>query len=109
MDTVTQQNAALVEQAAAAAGSLSHQADTMQKMVGAFTVGDATHGPAAQRDGHEERRGPDRAINVSRIAQKRTPARTPPAAPLTRREHNVGPSPTPAAAVAAGTDDWAQF
>ena len=39
MDTVTQQNAALVEQAAAAAGSLQEQADNLARLVARFQLG----------------------------------------------------------------------
>ena len=38
MDAVTQQNAALVEEAAGAAGSLQEQADRLQQMVAVFKV-----------------------------------------------------------------------
>jgi len=40
MDSVTQQNAALVEEAAAAANSLQDQAATLARLVSAFNVGD---------------------------------------------------------------------
>jgi len=53
MDDVTQQNAALVEQAAAAAASLEEQAATLARLVGTFKVNDAWSGadtaPAALR------------------------------------------------------------
>ncbi|CAN7256226.1 methyl-accepting chemotaxis protein [Pseudoduganella sp. LjRoot289] len=39
MDAVTQQNAALVEQAAAAAASMQHQTDTLTHVVGKFKLG----------------------------------------------------------------------
>jgi methyl-accepting chemotaxis protein len=38
MDTVTQQNAALVEEAAAAAGAMQKQADTLVQVVSVFRV-----------------------------------------------------------------------
>jgi len=38
MDSVTQQNAALVEEAAAAAQSMSEQAGTLRKSVAAFRL-----------------------------------------------------------------------
>ncbi len=41
MDTVTQQNAALVEQAAAAAGSLEEQAKRLKQAVSTFRLGTA--------------------------------------------------------------------
>ena len=46
MDQVTQQNAALVEEAAAAAGSLQDQASALARVVSVFNVG-AAHAPAA--------------------------------------------------------------
>jgi methyl-accepting chemotaxis protein len=47
MDTVTQQNAALVEEAAGAAGSLQEQADRLQQMVAVFKVDGAGQPPRA--------------------------------------------------------------
>ncbi len=43
MDDVTQQNAALVEEAAAAAGALQHQADALAHLVSIFQVEDDTN------------------------------------------------------------------
>jgi methyl-accepting chemotaxis protein len=64
MDEVTQQNAALVEQAAAAAESMKEQAEGLARAVSAFkVVGGESEG---EWDG-QERRGPTRAANVSRI------------------------------------------
>lgn len=63
MDEVTQQNAALVEQAAAAAESLEEQAQMLSQAVSVFKVGEGAGG----WDGETERRGPDRAKNVSRL------------------------------------------
>ncbi|MCC6248104.1 MAG: MCP four helix bundle domain-containing protein [Rubrivivax sp.] len=84
MDQSTQQNAALVEQSAAAAESLRQQAQQLVQAVSAFRLaGDASAGamagvalpvlteesrpPAGGWDGGE-RRGPDRANNVTRPA-----------------------------------------
>jgi methyl-accepting chemotaxis protein len=49
LDQVTQQNAALVEQSAAAADSLNHQATRLVQAVGAFKLdsGDTTSGQSA--------------------------------------------------------------
>jgi len=44
MDQVTQQNAALVEEAAAAAQALEHQANTLVQSVSFFKLGDAGSG-----------------------------------------------------------------
>ena len=49
MDDVTQQNAALVEEAAAAAGALEEQAARLAQVVGAFKLDETeSNGPAAQ-------------------------------------------------------------
>src|SRR5450830_1892482 len=46
MDSVTQQNAALVEEAAAAASSLRDQANALAALVSSFELGESTHKPA---------------------------------------------------------------
>jgi methyl-accepting chemotaxis protein len=48
MDHVTQQNAALVEEAAAAAASLQEQAGNLARVVSAFTISGAPPSPAAR-------------------------------------------------------------
>ena len=63
MDQTTQQNAALVEEAAAAAESLQEQAGSLTEAVAVFKLD--SHG--TNWDHHGERRGPDRAKNVERI------------------------------------------
>jgi len=47
MDDVTQQNAALVEQATAAAQALSEQALNLSRLIAGYKVGDADHGAAS--------------------------------------------------------------
>ena len=42
LEKVTQQNAAMVEEASAAAGSLEEQSETLSSAVGAFQLGAAT-------------------------------------------------------------------
>jgi len=72
MDQTTQQNAALVEESAAAADSLKVQAQQMLEAVAVFKLGQsAVHKTAANNShandwGGTERRGPDRAKNVTR-------------------------------------------
>ena len=86
MDQATQQNAALVEQSAAAAESLKGQAQQLVQAVAVFKLSQAghashaaqtgqsyapapmAHAAAAPRTGYAsaERRGPDRAKNVTR-------------------------------------------
>ncbi len=101
MDQTTQQNAALVEQSAAAADSLRTQAEALVQAVAVFRV---EHGAAAvaPANARVERRGPDRAKNVTRPDFGKKPA-------------PVKVAPQPAATAAApppaktGTDDWESF
>ena len=73
LDQVTQQNAALVEESAAAADSLSQQAAKPAEIVSAFKLGtgDRYVAPVATPDhvspSQAERRGPNRATNVTRL------------------------------------------
>jgi methyl-accepting chemotaxis protein len=106
MDQATQQNAALVEESAAAAESLKVQARQLVDAVAVFKLssGEAPPAPATLPAPKVERRSPERATNVSRIQPKAKPAPAPvaPAAPA--------PAPRAAAAPAAtGTDDWESF
>jgi methyl-accepting chemotaxis protein len=94
MDQMTQQNAALVEEAAAAAQSLRDQATALVQTVSGYVIDDAAAAgastaraaaaaPRPGTPGFVERRGPDRAKNVSRIqrpaAQPARPAAKAPA------------------------------
>jgi methyl-accepting chemotaxis protein len=63
LDRVTQQNAALVEESAAAADSLKQQAASLAQVVGIFKLGSEAAGAVQER---VERRGPNRATNVTR-------------------------------------------
>jgi methyl-accepting chemotaxis protein len=90
MDEVTQQNAALVEEAASASQSLSHQAQRLSELVGVFRL------PGAARQQAQE---------VAVVATA-APAYTP------RRPAVAGAAPaaTPALAVAQGPDEqWETF
>ena len=99
MDQATQQNAALVEESAAAAESLKTQAEHLVGAVAFFKLraGDSAYAASAPSravasvpSAPVERRGPDRATNVVR----------PP--------FRASAIPAPAAA-ATGTDDWTSF
>jgi hypothetical protein len=77
MDQVTQQNAALVEEAAAAASSLQEQASGLSQVVSVFRLGQEQH-RAPQRPAHAVRpaatpRQPPRA-RPSIAAPQRKPA-----------------------------------
>jgi len=83
MDEVTQQNAALVEEAAAAAESLEEQAVALGAAVSQFKLEEQARqvrSPRVERTERierVERRGPNRATNVSRMpAQAARPAPT---------------------------------
>ena len=120
MDQATQQNSAMVEESAAAAHSLQEQARQLVEAVAVFTLaqgaqpsrdiaastgntGNPSAAPAV------ERRGPNRATNVSRL--KPAPASVKPAVPA-RAATPATVAPVKAAlpaATATGTDDWESF
>ena len=93
MDQVTQQNAALVEEAAAAAESLLDQAGHLSQVVGVFQMDStqtaATSAPAGT------------ALRATPRSQLATPARA--MLPASK------PARTATATAAAGVDDWEQF
>jgi methyl-accepting chemotaxis protein len=107
MDQVTQQNAALVEESAAAAESLKGQARQLVQAVAVFKLSQAgsagsievvgTRPAPAAKAQVPERRGPDRAKNVIRPAPK--------AKPVAKTE----PTPPAPASAMAGADDWTSF
>jgi methyl-accepting chemotaxis protein len=118
MDQVTQQNAALVEESAAAAESLKSQAGTLVQVVSVFKLANdpndqqaqAAPAPAAApRDwSGADRRGPARAKNVTRPAFGKKVAGSQPAAQpakATAAARTAEPVPQK-----TGTDDeWASF
>ena len=103
MDQAVQQNAALVEQASNAADSLQHQAQELSESVSVFTLDEAASPRAAVEKTEAmpaERRGPNRAANVSRL----------PAAFERRGAKRAMPAPgSRARKVAGGADDWTEF
>ena len=117
VDDVTQQNAALVEEAAAASESMKVQAGNLSESVGVFRLAEAVGTTA--RNG-AERRGPNRAANVSRIAPSKPAvkpgasfAAKPASASAARPVARPAPAARPqrAAAALTGTDggDWEAF
>ncbi len=101
MDQTTQQNAALVEESAAAAESLKVQAQQLVATVAVFTLGanDARSAPApAASWAGSDRRGPDRAKNVTRPSfAKRKPASA------------VAAKSSSEPVASTGTDGWEAF
>ncbi|MBE7528049.1 PAS domain-containing protein [Betaproteobacteria bacterium PRO4] len=72
MDEITQQNAALVEEAAAASESMREQADQLSRAVAVFKL---EQGMASMQSASQpmiERRGPNRATNVERLPQAKS-------------------------------------
>ncbi|MEC5217981.1 methyl-accepting chemotaxis protein [Actimicrobium sp. GrIS 1.19] len=93
MDEVTQQNAALVEQAAAAAQSMQDQAGTLSGVVSVFQVpGGAVNAPASK-----PARTAARSVAV-------TPARRQAVAPALTSK-----APRKVAAATGSNDDWEEF
>ncbi|PRG83995.1 hypothetical protein C6T58_05805 [Burkholderia multivorans] len=128
MDEVTQQNAALVEEAAAAAQSLDEQAARLREATSVFRLDDTA--PPAASAADAARRAPRAsaasAASVPSIASTvvRAAASAPAAARGERDEHDAPPPPAPAPAPArktaaapaaapqlatAGADDWETF
>jgi len=118
MDQVTQQNAALVEESAAAAEGLKQQAHDLVQAVALFKLGTAGPAGVTSTVAHlpvandawsgTERRGEDRAGNVTRpdFVQKAAPQsilhQPASAAPVAPASHEAAPERT-------GTDDWERF
>jgi methyl-accepting chemotaxis protein len=108
MDEVTQQNAALVEQAAAAAESLEEQAGSLSETVSMFKLEEAEQEQPSGRNVKAERRGPDRATNVTRLPKAGAVRPATKAAPAKASK----PAPRPKAKVVGGDDsdsDWSEF
>jgi methyl-accepting chemotaxis protein len=127
MDHTTQQNAALVEEMAAAAGSLKSQAQEMVQTVAVFKLGAGAHdglsrsasartlAPRAVSKPQINRTKPVPKIAVSagRPLQKTVPARTTankPAARVALAAPGPKPAPKPAAQATGSNDgDWETF
>ncbi|WP_377701668.1 methyl-accepting chemotaxis protein [Pseudoduganella sp. UC29_71] len=96
MDQVVQQNAALVEQAAAAASSLQDQAGNLSQVVSIFKLDESSLPLAAPAP------APRAVASVSAVAQRPAPARRAAALPAAK--------PAPRKVVNAGADDsWEEF
>jgi len=93
MDTVTQQNAALVEQAAAAAASLQEQAAGLAEVVSVFRM-DQSALPAAQPMAHR----------MTAAAPQRPALARAPAKPVRQPELKAASAPASAA-----KDEWEEF
>ncbi|RJF96834.1 methyl-accepting chemotaxis protein [Noviherbaspirillum cavernae] len=98
MDRTTQQNASLVEQAAAASEAMQHQAGQLAQAVGVFKL-DATYRNAPAPVAGERRVPPVRPLNRSRAQKIASPAVS-----------AITAQPRPLAKVQATTsEEWEQF
>ncbi|MFF7399305.1 methyl-accepting chemotaxis protein [Achromobacter sp. NPDC008082] len=98
MDEVTQQNAALVEQAAAAAGSLQEQAERLVQAVAVFKInaGEVIEVPARQLAQQPQRRAPRVAAPVAE-APAAPAEQAAPSKPAVRLTHAARAKPAAAA------------
>jgi len=101
MDRMTQQNASLVEEAAAAAESMEGQADTLARAVGVFRL---------REQPPVERRGANRAQNVARLPQAASRTARAAAVPAAAKKagRTAKPMDLPPAA-ASSRDAWEEF
>ncbi|OWJ59350.1 methyl-accepting chemotaxis protein [Paraburkholderia caledonica] len=107
MDEVTQQNAALVEQATAAAQAMSDQAESLRAAVSIFRVDAAQQ--AVQSTAHSVRTKPARAIATSK---KPAPSHSKPVATFTKAAvaSPIAPTqPKERELQSAGADTWETF
>jgi methyl-accepting chemotaxis protein len=97
MDDVTQQNAALVEEASAAAQALSEQASNLTQLIARYKVGESAAGDAP-RDAAPAR---PKALASTPAVERRAPSR-----PLTGKKR---PAPVAVAANGAAAEEWKDF
>ena len=106
LDQVTQQNAALVEESAAAAESLRHQAAQLAETVSVFKIGHGRPAPST----HPAPARPASAAANAPVAERRSPVRAP---HVTRPTFKAKPVSAPSQAAGSpaktGSDDWASF
>ena len=115
MDKVTQQNAAMVEQATAASHSLTSEAEELTRLVGQFKTGGEQQSRTSRGGGAAKAPSTPRAV-VTRPAADRPPAARPPAAdrPGPNRSRAAPPRESAAPAkrpdpVQSQEDNWSEF
>ncbi|WP_321956518.1 methyl-accepting chemotaxis protein [Burkholderia cenocepacia] len=115
MDEVTQQNAALVEEAAAAAQSLEEQAARLRETAAVFQLDDeAARAGAVVAVARQAPRAPSApaaapaAPAAARVERDAAPKRAPVVATPARKPAAGSAAPAPAVATAGG-DDWETF
>jgi methyl-accepting chemotaxis protein len=97
MDDVTQQNAALVEEASAAAQALSEQASNLTQLIARYKVGEGAD---------EAHRAPAAPARPKPVASVPTVERRSPSRPLTGKKR---PAPAASAANGAAAEEWKDF
>ena len=102
MDTVTQQNAALVEEAAAASESMQEQAAALAEMVSIFKLDAAHSGPAAAKPALRKPVVAAASTALKRPALRLAPARSA-AGPV------AAAKPRPAKPMADSSGEWEEF
>ena len=102
MDTVTQQNAALVEEAAAASEAMQEQAAALAEMVSIFKLDAAHSGPAAAKPALRKPVVAAASTALKRPAMRLAPARAA-AAPV------AAAKPRPAKPAADNSGEWEEF
>jgi methyl-accepting chemotaxis protein len=103
MDSMTQQNAALVEEAAAAAQSLQDQAGELSRVVSIFRL--------VEGEQHviEPVLAPAPVAAVAKLPAVRTPAARPARPAIKKSAATAAPAKSKKSPVAAGSDDWEEF
>jgi methyl-accepting chemotaxis protein len=112
MDKGTQENAAMVEEAAAAAESMREQAQSMAELMSFFRAGDgdgaATASPAAPSNGRSPGAGRGKAPGPGAATPARKPAATAGSGPARQPAPRNGHHPA-AAGKAAADSEWKEF
>jgi methyl-accepting chemotaxis protein len=109
LDQMTQQNAALVEESAAAAASLRDQAQRLTEVVAVFNLGQG-HAPAARSLAQAPRASAAPAPAALRSAPRPSLSASKAPAPASVKPRVALPSATASAAPKAGNeDDWTSF
>ncbi|HWZ47270.1 MAG TPA: methyl-accepting chemotaxis protein [Herbaspirillum sp.] len=110
MDEVTQQNAALVEEAAAAAASLQDQAASLAQLVSVFKLGDATHSSVPLLKSISNRPHVAAIAKVAKAAIKpSTPSTSSTSTAVSRGRLAAVPTARAAAPKTDNPDDWETF
>src|SRR5262249_12552193 len=111
MDELTQQNAALVEQATTASQSMSHEAHALYELMGTYRLGDlvrptqASHTNSAAAVGGQHQASGHRADSNDAKLTARVERHSPPRAP----SRASGSAQAAAAAVVDDDGEWQEF